>query len=431
MKTHIKQLFLLPALITVLGFIPAGRVTAQTFTILHTFNYGSDDGGFPEASLILSGNTLYGTTYEGGSATFGTVFSVNTNGAGFTILYSFTQGTNGGYPQAGLILLGNTLYGTTRNGGGTGLGTVFAVNTNGTGFTNLYNFSTIQTNSVGAYTNSDGAVPLSGLISSGNTLYGTTAFGGSGGYGTVFAISNNGTGFTTLHGFTAGTEGVYPQAGLILSGNTLYGTAGGGGSSGAGTVFAIMTDGTRYTNLHSFTATSSYTNSDGAYPKAAVILSGNTLYGTAQYGGTSGSGTVFKVNPDGLNFTTLYSFRRLSNSSPFTNSDGAYPEAALILSGNTLYGTAYQGGSVGLGTVFSLSLGAVSAPPPQLTIIRSGANVILTWSTSATGFTLQSTTNLVSTAVWITNAPAPVVINGQNAVTNPIAGTRKFYRLSQ
>ena len=96
MKTHIKQLFLLPALITVLGFIPAGRVTAQTFTILHTFNYGSDDGGFPEASLILSGNTLYGTTYEGGSATFGTVFSVNTNGAGFTILYSFTQGTNGG-----------------------------------------------------------------------------------------------------------------------------------------------------------------------------------------------------------------------------------------------------------------------------------------------------------------------------------------------
>src|ERR1017187_628923 len=113
MKTHIKQLFLLPALITVLGFIPAGRVTAQTFTILHTFNYGSDDGGFPQARLIL---------------------------------------------------LGNTLYGTTRNGGGTGLGTVFAVNTNGTGFTNLYNFSTIQTNSVGAYTNSDGAVPLSGLI---------------------------------------------------------------------------------------------------------------------------------------------------------------------------------------------------------------------------------------------------------------------------
>jgi uncharacterized repeat protein (TIGR03803 family) len=99
----------------------------------------------------------------------------------------------------------------------------------------------------------------------------------------------------------------------------------------------------------------------------------------------------------------------------------------LILSGNTLYGTAYQGGSAGLGTIFSLSL----PPPPQLTIIRSGANVILTWPANAAGFTLQSTTSLLSPAVWITNSPAPVVVNGQNAVTNSVSGTQKFYRLSQ
>jgi hypothetical protein len=71
-----------------------------------------------------------------------------------------------------------------------------------------------------------------------------------------------------------------------------------------------------------------------------------------------------------------------------------------------------------------------TAPQPQLTIIPSGANVILTWPANAAGFTLQSTTNLVSPAVWITNSPAPVVVNGQNAVTNPISGTQKFYRLS-
>ena len=69
------------------------------------------------------------------------------------------------------------------------------------------------------------------------------------------------------------------------------------------------------------------------------------------------------------------------------------------------------------------------ASAPQLTILRSGTNVIVTWL--AAGFTLQSTTNLVSPAVWITNSPMPVVISGTNTVTNSISGTRKFYRLSQ
>ena len=81
----------------------------------------------------------------------------------------------------------------------------------------------------------------------------------------------------------AGSDGDYPYAGLILSGNTLYGTTAYGGSSGNGTVFAVNTDGTGFTNLHSFTARSVliYTNSDGADPHAGLILSGNTLYGTA------------------------------------------------------------------------------------------------------------------------------------------------------
>ena len=76
------------------------------------------------------------------------------------------------------------------------------------------------------------------------------------------------------------SDGANPYAGLILSGNTLYGTANGGGSSGNGTVFAVNTNGTGFTNLHSFTAYL-VNNSDGAYPEAGLILSGNTLYGTA------------------------------------------------------------------------------------------------------------------------------------------------------
>jgi uncharacterized repeat protein (TIGR03803 family) len=263
---------------------------------------------------------------------------------------------------------------------------------------------------------------------SGNTLYGTAGSGGSSGNGTVFALKTDGMGFTTLHSFTApstnppyaNSDGASPSS-LILSSNTLYGMASQGGTSGWGTVFAINTDGTGFTNLHSFTG-----GSDGGVLDASLILSGHTLYGTAYGGGSSGNGTVFKVNADGTGFTTLYSFAAGGNDffGWYTNSDGAQP-SSLILSGNTLYGTAVGGGSVGVGTAFSLSM-----PPPRLTIIPSRTNLILTWPTYAPGVTLQSTTNLVS-PVWTTNSPAPVVVNGQNTVTNPICGTQQFFRLSQ
>src|ERR1019366_304763 len=145
MKTFIINLFLLPALIAGLNLIPAGRVTAQTFTTLHSFTRGSD-GAYP-GGFILSGNTLYGTAYWGGSVGYGAVFAVNTNG-GFNTLYSF-HGYDGANPSAGVILSGNTLYGTAYKGGssgqgGLGQGTVFAVHTDGTGFTNLHSFTALS-----------------------------------------------------------------------------------------------------------------------------------------------------------------------------------------------------------------------------------------------------------------------------------------------
>ncbi|MGA2555722.1 MAG: choice-of-anchor tandem repeat GloVer-containing protein [Verrucomicrobiota bacterium] len=484
MKTSIRNLLLLPALIAGLGLMPAGRVGAQTFTTLHSFtvisgspSFDNSDGADPNAGLILSGNTLYGTAVNGG-AFFGTLFAVNTNGSGFTNLYSFTNGSDGAFPQAGLILSGNTLYGTAAGGGTSGCGTVFAVNTNGSGFTVLYSFTN----------GSDGAHPEAGLILSGNTLYGTAARGGVSGDGTVFAVNAHGSGFTNLYDFSAldtatsttNSDGANPQASLILSGNTLYGTAAGGGTSGYGTVFAVNTDGTGFTNLHNFSAldaATSTTNSDGADPQAGLALSGNTLYGTAQEGGTSGYGTIFKVNTDGTGFTNLYSFTNGSDgANPYgglilsgntlygtasdfdssvngsgsgtvfqvksdgtgfttlysftalskgTNNDGDNPVAGLISSGNTLYGTAYQGGGLGNGTVFSLSL--VS---PLLSVIISGTNVIFTWTNTPPGFTLQCTTNL-SPAAWCPVCPAPLVLSGRNTVTNAIVGTQQFFRLSQ
>jgi uncharacterized repeat protein (TIGR03803 family) len=242
----------------------------------------------------------------------------------------------------------------------------------------------------------------------------------------VFAINADGTGFTNLHSFAAGNnnssgnfanaDGANPYGGLILSGNILYGTAYDGRTNGFGTVYAINADGTGFTNLYDFTG-----GYDGANPYNDLTISGNTLYGTAIDGGTSGDGTVFAIKTDGTGFTNLYAFTG--------GNDGSGPNA-VTFSHNNLYGTAFYGGNDGNGTMFSISFA------PQLTIIPSGADVILTWPTNIagfdfTGFTLQATTNLDSPANWSTNSPGPVVVNGQNTVTNSISGTQMFFRLIQ
>jgi uncharacterized repeat protein (TIGR03803 family) len=489
MKTSIKNLFLLPAVIAGLGLIPAGSVTAQTLTTLHSFTNGSDgsepvaglilsgqtlygttqygstnsegmvfsisingsnfttlhafgynDGENPQAGLILSGNTLYGTTRYGGTngADNGTVFSINTNGSGYTILHSFAtysgpDATNydGSDLQAGLILSGNTLYGTASEGGGNDVGTVFSLNTDGSAFTVLHTFSQPNPDSG---TNSDGQQPRAGLCLSGNTLYGTAWAGGSDGSGTVFSLYTNGMDFTNLHNFEGGygSNATSPLAGVIVSGNTLYGTASYGGSGDEGTVFSLNTDGSAYTNLCDFSLPY-YPYVGPANPVAGLILSGQTLYGTSVNGGTADDGTVFAVSTNGADLTNLYSFTTVgyAGHNEFTNSDGANPAAGLILSGNTFYGTTQDGGTAGYGTVFSLSLASATVLAPQLDILLSGANVILTWTNTAAGFTLQSTANLASPVVWSANSPAPVVLNGQYTVTNSISGTHQFYRLSQ
>jgi uncharacterized repeat protein (TIGR03803 family) len=467
-------LFLLPVLIASLDLMMlAGRVTAQTFTTLHYFTASSANSsgvytntdGYGQKVLISSGNTLYGTAGAGGSLGGGTLFAINTNGTGFTVLHSFSAGSGSignfglgtntdGFDPRSLILSGNTLYGTAEFGGVWGNGTVFAVNTDGTGFTTLRNFA-----------GADGANPV-GLILSGNTLYGAAEFGGDSGFGTVFKLNIDGSGFTTLHVFADNTDGGDP-VGLILAGNTLYGALGSSSPNNpSGKLFALNTNGAAFTILYSFTAlqnTNRYgfpTNSDGANPTGRLILSGNSLCGTTEDGGSAGGGTIFRLNIDGTGFTTLHSFAG--------NNDGAYPRAGLTLSGHMLYGTTpgIIWGLSGSCTVFrvkidgtgfmslpSSDLGemsnvtfsgnmlygasdprvfSLSLPQPQLAIISSEANVILTWPTNATGFILQSATNLGSSAaVWTTNSPTPVVVDGQNTVTNPISGVQQFFRLSQ
>src|SRR5262249_10353216 len=172
------------------------------------------------------------------------------------IVKSFGQ-LSGSNPQGNLIQGGDgALYGTTYAGGGSGHGTVFRVNPDGTGYAAIHSFSY-----------SDGSQPYAGLIQGNDgALYGTTAQGGSIGNGTVFRINPDGSGYAVLHSFAFGADGANPYAGLIQgSDGALYGTTMGGGASGNGTVFKVNLDGSGYAVLRSFTG------GDGAHPYAGLI----------------------------------------------------------------------------------------------------------------------------------------------------------------
>ena len=284
------------------------RVLGQgtEFTNLHSFVYA--DGAGPVASLLLSGGMLYGTTHTGGESASGpgagSVFKLNLDGSGYTTLRVFSGGHDGGDLAGNLVFAGNKLYGSALFGGASDYGTVFGLSTDGVQLTNLFNFLPAAASI--PYTNSTGAYPEGGLVISGGVLYGMANVGGTAGWGTLFAVTTNGGSFTNLHSFSD-NDGQTPSASLLLSGGTLYGMTPDGGANGFGTIFKIATNGTGFTNLYNFTYNGGlpYTNSDGANPFGSLILSGNTLYGMASSGGSNASGTIFKINTDGLGFTTL------------------------------------------------------------------------------------------------------------------------------
>ena len=308
-------------------------------TVLYSFS-GGTDGQYPQAGVIRdSAGNLYGTTESGGAFGEGVVFQIDPAG-GQSVLYNFgsrpgggTGGLDGSGPVAGVIrdAAGN-LYGTCF-AGGTQEGVVFELDPAGIE-TVLYNF-----------TGPGGQAPTAGLTrdSAGN-LYGTTLGGGSAELGVVFKLDATGQ-ETVLYNFPGARDGSgwgqISTASLTLdSEGNLYGTTSGGDNVNQGVVFKLSPSG-KETLLHSFTG-----GADGGVPLGSVVLdpAGN-VYGTAQYGGASGIGVVFKIDSLG-NQTVLHSFAR---------TDGAYPAAGVILdSEGNCYGTTEQGGAFGYGVVFEL-----------------------------------------------------------------------------
>ena len=309
----------------------------NNYKLVYSFKDG-EDGGYPVDGLANVNGVLYGTTYGGGGGLeWGTVFKIESGQE--RVLYRFKAGNDGAHPYAGLTEFNGSLYGTTTQGGTSGAGTVFKISPSGVEQV-LYSFKG----------GTDGEYPCARLYPLNGTFYGTTEEGGApSGWGTVFSVTPSGT-EKVLYRFLAGKDGAHPYAGLIDVGGTLYGTTYQGGTHGAGTVFTISTSGAERV-LYSFKG-----GMDGVYPYASLLDLGSALYGTTYQGGVStGWGTVFKVTTSGQE-RVIYRFKANDNNTH----DGAHPwYGSLIAHDNALFGTTYEGGQDGGGTVFEVGLNGV------------------------------------------------------------------------
>ena len=397
---------------TVFKITPTGSLTTLvTFT--------DTNGAYPEANLIVgSDGNFYGTTLDGGTVNDGTVFKM-TSGGSLTTLCSFT-GSNGQQPFRGGLLLGSdgNYYGTTREGGSVGDGTVFKMTPGGT-LTTLCSF-----------TGTNGSSPYAGVVQGADgNFYGTTYSGGSSGDGTVFMVTPGGS-LTTIYTFT-GTNGSSPEAGLLLaSDGNMYGTTYSGGSLGSGTVFKFTPFFVPATVGSNFNYQITALNTVSTYGVTGTLPNGLSLNPTSGLiSGIPTSSGVFSVT---LTATNPYG----SSSVPFTITvkqapsitDGPPPSTGSI---GSIYSFSYTAGgypapsfALGTGTLppgLTLSGGGLLSGTPTSPGVFSGAvqasNGVNPVATQSFGITILNTfanwENQYFTAQQVQQADPNVV--GQNA----------------
>ena len=397
------------------------RADSAALTILHSFGptASSSVGAYPYGNLILaSDGKFYGTGYSGGAHNNGTVYSLSAGGA-LTVVYNFGSNVSDGqYPRAGLVQASDgNLYGTTLEGGAGGSGTVFKLNPATGVLTTLYAFGTFY---------QDGIGPNSALVQGNDGyLYGTTQAGGANGSGTVYKISVAGT-LTSLYSFgTVSGDGSVPTVGLVQgSDGNLYGATEQGGAHSKGTLFSITLAGVLKT-LYSFGSNAS----DGATPRAGLIqASDGNYYGTTEFGGANGAGTVYEWTSAGME-TVLYSFGASA-------SDGAFPRAALVQgSDGNFYGTTQAGGTKNLGTVYAIASGITQTltagstytmPANTSVLVPSGTTVA---SPGSSTVTINGSGNTINTqAGAVVTVPASATGAANNTVTTgqAVAGSESI-----
>lgn len=273
------------------------RPTGTDYEIVHHFQLSKLDGANPVAAVLLaSNNMLYGTAKRGGRFGKGIVFRLNKNGSNYSIIHSF-NGADGSTPLADVVESAGVLYGTTESRGPLSGGVVFKLNLDGSAFSILHSFSS----AIG-----DGFNPHCGvIIGSDGMLYGTTYDGGgNNSHGTIYKLSKTGTGYVKLKSLLSNNiDGTYPEARLLqASDGLLYGTTTQGGSQGFGVLFRINKNGTGYTQISDF---ANYRETRG--PKAALIESNDGfLYFPNEIAGSGG--TITRIKKDGTELFVLIDF---------------------------------------------------------------------------------------------------------------------------
>lgn len=350
-----------------------GIIAKAQFTKLLDFG-GAVNGTYPYGSLISDGTFLYGMTSMGGTHSNGSIFKVKPDGTGYTDLLDFTAGIYPNYgetPLGSLIYDGTYLYGMTSVGGTSNDGVIFKIKTDGTSYTVLYTLAGV-----------DGANPYGDLVSDGTYLYGMTSSGAANNKGNIFKIKTDGTGFTDLMDFAGTSNGEYPYGSLIYDGTYLYGTAGGGVNYG-GTIFKIKPDGTGYTKLYDFVI-----DSTGYFPICSLVSDGTYLYGMTNAGGANNKGVAYKIKKDGTGYTSIYSLIDQDPTGPF------------IYDGTYLYSMARSGGTNSEGNVFKIkpdgsgytdlydfSSSGTDGQSPHGTVLSSGGDLYgLTYYGGANGY---------------------------------------------
>jgi uncharacterized repeat protein (TIGR03803 family) len=388
------------------------RTDGTAFSYLHQFT-NSQEGSLPLRGVIAATDgKLYGTCYSNGVGAVGTIFRMEKDGAGFEVLRAFlSTGGDGRFPVAPLLEGSDgSLYGTTFFGGGAAVGCLFRLNKDGSNFAILHRF----TNSI------SGANPSAALIQGHDgRLYGTAETNGPGGEGVVFAIGTNGSSFTILHSFSSTIPGLRkPQGALLQSATgTLFGTAADGGGSGFGGVFSLEPDGTGFQVLHEFSSA----GGDGRVPVAGLAFGGDgNLYGVTQFGGGFVNGSIFQLAQNNSGYVKLRAFTG-------TNGDGGNPVGALVPGPDgALYGTTSAGGDFNSGSIFRLAL---STPGPSLSAdLVAGPLLRLKWPSSGSGFRLQANPEAANPLGWQSVPTQPVLTNGGFELTIAPVG-QMFFRL--
>ena len=319
------------------GVIFRARPDGKDNYPLHYFD-GKQEGCTPTGGVTFGNRSsvFYGTTKSCGNATKGgTVWSEHASSRNVEVLHAFDLRNDGGNPESPPIQIGDTLYGTARNGGAHGRGTLYSIDMKTSAFTVLHAF--------GAET--DAGYPVGGLVELGGKLYGTSYVGGSLRLGTVYEFDPKSGKEKVLHEFN-GDDGQRPAAALLASGGALYGVTSIGGTRLAGTIFKIDPATGEETTLHNF-------GNDAFAPDGSLIMWKDALYGTTRLGGKSGKnfGTIFRYALGTNTFDEIYTF----GGKP----DGAHPRGGLVFLNvdgqDQLFGTTYDGGKENLGTIFSVT----------------------------------------------------------------------------